>query len=675
MTTVGFGDLYPVTGAGRSVATVAMIVGMFATAMPVTVLGNRFAEEYDREEYKKLHTHYMVLDSIAMGLLRFFHASKQDDAKELIKENLHEVEASRDIVRKRVAETDMKVKIRFLEEDLGHIASVITQKQLKMNRHVDRICKKISRVTTGLQNPDSDGYASDASNASDDTVASDDIAGQETKRLKRVESDRKFKEEEEGVHSNQEAPATRKASFKAAKMFMPFNATDRKLVFFPSQTRQVKIREASTIFEAFDEDSSGLIGKPELLAIMDYLEITEDRCKRAVHLIFGAEKDGFLVDKQVFNLWLRNIDLMQRVLNPYERIYFLLEDPSCCALAMIISTIMLLLIVASVIALMCESLAGYNSPRCHGCEPELSDSAFNQMELVAVVIFTLEYVVRLGCVPFVKSLNQSVVTSNVQRFLKFEVNHKKPAELLIEAKHANKIVKVLHWLRKPMNVIDLLAIAPFYAELAAKKVVKQGGGGLMVLRVLRLARLFRIVKLHKYSSGVKVFTSTVGNSAPALSVLVFVLMLMIILFGQLLFLAESGSWYKPDDICGTDPDTGAPATCSALSYVNGTYLRYDVNGDLGTTPFKNAFDASWCILATMTTVSSRRAAISFLHSPNRSLTRAPFWPFLLLCCCIFYLTLCRLVTVTFTRLQWWAEFSLPSQWFWACLPLQCPSLC
>jgi hypothetical protein len=213
-----------------------------------------------------------------------------------------------------------------------------------------------------------------------------------------------------------------------------------------------------------------------------------------------------------------------------------------------------------------------------------------------------------------------VVTSNVERFLHFQVNEKKPAELLIEAKNANKIVKVLHWLRKPMNVIDLLAIAPFYAEIVAKTMLaavagEQGGSDLMVLRVLRLARLFRIIKLQKYSSGVKVFTKTVVNSAPALSVLVFVLMLMIILFGQLLFLAEGGSWYKPGDICGTDPDTGAPATCSALSHVNGTYLRYDVNGDLGTTPFKNAFDASWCILATMTTVSSGRTAHRFCIPP------------------------------------------------------------
>ena len=59
MTSVGYGDLYPVSTAGRSLATVAMIVGMIATAMPVTVLGNRFTIEYDREVYKKLHNQYM----------------------------------------------------------------------------------------------------------------------------------------------------------------------------------------------------------------------------------------------------------------------------------------------------------------------------------------------------------------------------------------------------------------------------------------------------------------------------------------------------------------------------------------------------------------------------------------------------------------------------------------
>jgi hypothetical protein len=407
-----------------------------------------------------------------------------------------------------------------------------------------------------------------------------------------------------------EHTSTRKASFAAAKMFMPFDANSEKKGFFMPKTRNIKIREAEHIFEAFDEDSSGTIGKDEMLAIMDYLDITEDRVKRAIRLIFGAEHEGFKVDKHVFNLWLRNVELMQRPLNTSERVYFLLEDVSSCGLAAFISFFMLFLILASVVALMCESLKGYNRPPCYGCEPELADPTFDTLEVFAVAIFTIEYGLRLICVPFINSLNQSVVTSNVQRFLKFQVNVKKPAELLVEAKNAPMAMKLTRWAWKPMNVIDLLAIAPFYAELVLKAAMTStengatGGADLMVLRVLRLGRLFRVIKLQKYSSGVKVFARTVIQSAPALSVLVFVLLLMIILFGQLLFLAEGGVWYRPEEVCNSDGET-----CYDLGHVNGTYLRQDVNGDLGTSPFKNAFDASWCILATMTTVSTMHRGV------------------------------------------------------------------
>ena len=44
MTTVGYGDCYPITLMGKIVAVVAMISGVIVLALPITVLGSNFAK-------------------------------------------------------------------------------------------------------------------------------------------------------------------------------------------------------------------------------------------------------------------------------------------------------------------------------------------------------------------------------------------------------------------------------------------------------------------------------------------------------------------------------------------------------------------------------------------------------------------------------------------------------
>lgn len=46
LTTVGYGDVYPITPAGRIVAAFAMVTGILCVALPTTVLGVQFSEAY-----------------------------------------------------------------------------------------------------------------------------------------------------------------------------------------------------------------------------------------------------------------------------------------------------------------------------------------------------------------------------------------------------------------------------------------------------------------------------------------------------------------------------------------------------------------------------------------------------------------------------------------------------
>jgi hypothetical protein len=99
---------------------------------------------------------------------------------------------------------------------------------------------------------------------------------------------------------------------------------------------------------------------------------------------------------------------------------------------------------------------------------------------------------------------------------------------------------LMTWLfaKRLMNMVDLLAILPFYVQLA----IGGGGGGLAIFRVLRLARVFRVFKLGKYSSGMQMFARVLYKSRDALYLLIFFVTIAVILFGSMIFFAEGGEY-------------------------------------------------------------------------------------------------------------------------------------
>jgi hypothetical protein len=53
MTTVGYGDHYPVTPGGKAVAAVCMLCGIFVLGLPIVIIGNSFEEVFEQEEELK----------------------------------------------------------------------------------------------------------------------------------------------------------------------------------------------------------------------------------------------------------------------------------------------------------------------------------------------------------------------------------------------------------------------------------------------------------------------------------------------------------------------------------------------------------------------------------------------------------------------------------------------
>lgn len=53
MTTVGYGDGYPMTSEGRTLAVFAMLGGILIIAMPITVIGDNFSKAYDSQSFEE----------------------------------------------------------------------------------------------------------------------------------------------------------------------------------------------------------------------------------------------------------------------------------------------------------------------------------------------------------------------------------------------------------------------------------------------------------------------------------------------------------------------------------------------------------------------------------------------------------------------------------------------
>ncbi|NXY83631.1 KCNA3 protein, partial [Alcedo cyanopectus] len=97
--------------------------------------------------------------------------------------------------------------------------------------------------------------------------------------------------------------------------------------------------------------------------------------------------------------------------------------------------------------------------------------------------------------------------------------------------------------RSAMNLIDLVAIAPYFVALGTE-LARRGGLGhpamsLATLRVIRLVRVFRVFKLSRHSTGLQILGQTLRASMRELGLLIFFLLIGVVLFSSAVYFAEA----------------------------------------------------------------------------------------------------------------------------------------
>jgi len=156
----------------------------------------------------------------------------------------------------------------------------------------------------------------------------------------------------------------------------------------------------------------------------------------------------------------------------YYRIIFESDTPT----GKLFDVLLLVFIVVSIIAVALESVDSVNVKFGH---------LLKILEWVITIAFTLEYILRIWVVH-----------------------------------------KPWKYVTSFYGVIDLLAILPTYLGLFIS-----GAAGLMVIRALRLLRVFRILKLNRYTNAALILRNALRSSLTKISVFLFTILMVVIIVG------------------------------------------------------------------------------------------------------------------------------------------------
>lgn len=140
-------------------------------------------------------------------------------------------------------------------------------------------------------------------------------------------------------------------------------------------------------------------------------------------------------------------------------------------------------ILISVLSVMLESVASVRAQ---------FGNLFRAVELTVTVLFTVEYILRLVCVP-----------------------------------------RPLKYARSFFGLVDLLSLLPLYIGF-----VLTGGSSLVVIRVLRLLRIFRVLKLARFMKQADALLAVLKQSRYKIGVFLGAIATLILILGTVMYLIE-----------------------------------------------------------------------------------------------------------------------------------------
>jgi len=180
----------------------------------------------------------------------------------------------------------------------------------------------------------------------------------------------------------------------------------------------------------------------------------------------------------------------------------LFEKPESSLAAKVVSWVSVLFVVISTIAMILNTMEEFSGPPDEN--GRLTDNPIlSMLETICIMWFTLEYILRLTGAP-----------------------------------------RKCAFLKDFMNIVDLLAILPFFITIVVLEATPEGEDQQEIqnirqtISVFRIMRVLRIFKLARHSTGLKSIAYTLTNSYKELGLLVLFMSLGVLVFASLIFFAE-----------------------------------------------------------------------------------------------------------------------------------------
>uniref|UniRef100_A0A671VX26 A-type voltage-gated potassium channel KCND1 n=1 Tax=Sparus aurata TaxID=8175 RepID=A0A671VX26_SPAAU len=233
---------------------------------------------------------------------------------------------------------------------------------------------------------------------------------------------------------------------------------------------------------SYDEELAFFGIVPEIIGDCCYEEYKDRKRENAERLMDDQEDNK---DAKLPNMTFR------------ETMWRAFENPHTSTMALVFYYVTGFFIAVSVITNVVETVPCGSSPNMKEVPcGERYTVAFFCMDTACVMIFTVEYLMRLFAAP------------SRYRFM-----------------------------RSVMSIIDVVAILPYYIGLVMTD-NEDVSGAFVTLRVFRV---FRIFKFSRHSQGLRILGYTLKSCASELGFLLFSLTMAIIIFATVMFYAEKGS--------------------------------------------------------------------------------------------------------------------------------------
>ncbi|XP_010901808.2 potassium voltage-gated channel subfamily S member 2 [Esox lucius] len=227
-----------------------------------------------------------------------------------------------------------------------------------------------------------------------------------------------------------------------------------------------------------------------------------------------------------------------------RRIWLMLDNPGYSVASRVLSILSILVVLGSIATMCMNSMSEFSLVDREGVPHE--DPRFETVEHFGIGWFTFELVARFAVAP-----------------------------------------DLFRFFRHPLNLIDLVSILPFYLTLVINLVAESGLALVnlgRVAQVLRLMRIFRILKLARHSTGLRSLGATLRNSYKEVGLLLLYLAVGVSFFSVMAYTVE-----KEDS-----EDFSTIPACWWWATVSMTTVGY---GDVVPVSIAGKLTASACILA------------------------------------------------------------------------------